>query len=169
VSETIEVREDMLIHDFRRDYRTALKYAEIQHEHTQTAGWQAIVAAFQASQMNGRRDVSARLQMLGKQIANYGITEADVKAIGDCKKSAEEIRIAAECFDRDVVEPIRSVAEEPKRVIENFRRQARYRQEHQPLVDSGILEAMNAAIAAFPNVGWDSEKWTVEMNGEMAQ
>ncbi len=158
-----ESSEPKLVKDFREEYAEAFAQAVIQAEHTATDGWQRLVAGFRDGQKAGNKSLNETLKAIAKQVLDYGVMEPDEKAIGEAKKTANALRVSAECFDADVITPVRDVAQEPGKVIERFARTARQTEDNQPLLANGIVADMAAAIGEVAKVEWDDETAVVKI------
>ncbi len=158
--------EDQLIVDFRNDYEDALRLARIQAEHTATAGWRSIVTGFHESQKIARQGVVSGLRATAQTILDASrIGEMTVKAIGSTKATAEAVRISQEGFDRDTIDPVRVIAQRPAKLINDYRQQAKEREEKSPLVDGGLVATFASVVAELPVVTWDEDTCVVTVKG----
>lgn len=151
-----------LIEKFREEYTDALSEARIQAEHTMTEGWRTLYTAERKLDRDERRKLGERLEQIGKWLSGKAWQGEEMeKEIGDIKKSAGILRERREHFDLTTVGPIKACVDACHEVVNEARAEARLLQDRTPLLNSELVERMQAATENVPRVEWDEEKGMV--------
>jgi hypothetical protein len=153
---------DRFIAELHKEYMPLDLEASVQVEHTATAGWQALVGSFRQAQQTACIELSKKLTAASELIVQHGPSEGMVKSISDIKKEMEVVFETGSYFDQSVVTPIRNAAMRAQQLMEKKKAEAKRMDSNEPLIWSGLEDAVNAACRKLNRYGWNHAKWCVE-------
>lgn len=158
-----ESKVDLFIAPYQEQYSEALDLAREAQLTTATAGWQSVYKR-NCESHHALVNVNAEwIKNLCDRISETDSDEDTEKELAGYVKAIKEERLRFSAWRNRAVEPYSSAVSQCESVLGNLMRAASEAERENPLIDGGLVAAIQSRVADWPRAAWDEENGAVSV------